>query len=63
MGSPLSSPIRYDASTSRFQVTVSLPIVEPGRWIPIGVLAIGLDVEQALTGENHVLYLTKSGLR
>ena len=63
MGSPLSSPIRYDASTSRFQVTVSLPNVEPGRWIPIGVLAIGLDVEQALTGENHVLYLTKSGLR
>ncbi|MDI9244504.1 transporter substrate-binding domain-containing protein [Marinobacter sp. CHS3-4] len=52
------SPIRYDASTGRFQVTVSLPILVKGRWIPVGVLAIGLDAEKALTGEQHVPHLT-----
>lgn len=46
------SPIYYDASTSRFQVTVSKPVIVAGRWLPAGVLIIGLDVEKALTGER-----------
>ncbi|TGN40413.1 transporter substrate-binding domain-containing protein [Marinobacter confluentis] len=52
------SPIRYDASTSRFQVTVSMPIIRKGQWLPAGVLVIGLDVEQALKAEGNVHYLT-----
>jgi hypothetical protein len=52
------SPIRYDASTARFQVTVSMPIVVEGQWLPAGVLAIGLDVEQALKADGNVHYLT-----
>jgi hypothetical protein len=51
------SPIHYDASTSRFQVTVSMPVITQGRWLPAGVLAIGLDVEQALVSEGHFRYL------
>jgi ABC-type amino acid transport substrate-binding protein len=52
------SPIRYDASTARFQVTVSMPVIVKGQWLPAGVLAIGLDVEQALGGTGHIRYLT-----
>jgi ABC-type amino acid transport substrate-binding protein len=52
------SPIHYDASTARFQVTVSMPVIVEGQWLPAGVLAIGLDVEQALAGSRHVRYLT-----
>lgn len=53
------SPIRYDASTSRFQVTVSMAITTEDQWLPEGVLVIGLDVEQALADERHVRYLTQ----
>lgn len=53
------SPIRYDASTSRFQVTVSRAVIAEGQWLPEGILVIGLDVEQALTGDRHVRYLTR----
>jgi hypothetical protein len=52
------SPIRYDASTTRFQVTVSMPVIVEGQWLPAGVLVIGLDVEQALKGAHHIRYLT-----
>ncbi len=51
------SPIHYDASTSRFQVTVSLPILDEDRWLPAGVLIMGLDVEKALLSEDHLIYL------
>lgn len=44
------SPVYYDESTSRFQVVVSKPIIAEDRWIPLGVLVIGLDVEEALAG-------------
>lgn len=57
------SPIRYDASTARFQVTVSMPVIVDGQWLPAGVLAIGLDVEQALKGAGNVLYTVGSGNR
>jgi ABC-type amino acid transport substrate-binding protein len=52
------SPIRYDGSTARFQVIVSMPVTTPGNWQPLGVLIIGLDVEKALIRENHIRYLT-----
>lgn len=42
------SPIRYDASTSRFQVTVSAPIGPVTEGVPMGVIALGLDTEDAL---------------
>ena len=43
------SPIRYDASTARFQVTVSFPVPleEPSNGLE-GVLVLGLDIEHAL---------------
>lgn len=47
------SPIRYDASTSRFQIIISKPVTTPGHWQPLGVLAIGLDAERALISKNH----------
>ena len=42
------SPIHYDASTSRFQVTVSQPVgpFRDGR--PAGVISLGIDVEKNL---------------
>lgn len=42
------SPIRYDASTSRFQITVSSVIILARGGEPLGVMVIGLDVEEAL---------------
>ncbi|PPI84422.1 hypothetical protein KEHDKFFH_09080 [Marinobacter maroccanus] len=42
------SPIRYDASTSRFQVTVSAPVSPISDGVPLGVLMLGLDAEEAL---------------
>jgi ABC-type amino acid transport substrate-binding protein len=42
------SPIRYDASTSRFQVTVSAPVGPIIEGVPLGVLMFGLDAEKAL---------------
>ncbi|MBE0485440.1 hypothetical protein [Marinobacter sp.] len=43
------SPIRYDASTRQFQITVSVPIPlrEPNNGLE-GILAIGLAIEKAL---------------
>ncbi|MBW3197110.1 hypothetical protein [Marinobacter nauticus] len=43
------SPIRYDASTARFQVMVSFPVPlnEPNNGLE-GVLVLGLDIEHAL---------------
>jgi hypothetical protein len=35
-----------------------MPVIVEGQWLPAGVLAIGLDVEQALAGSRHVRYLT-----
>lgn len=42
------SDIRYDASTSRFQVTVSAPVGPVLNGLPMGVLVLGLDIERAL---------------
>ena len=42
------SDIRYDASTSRFQVTVSAPVGPVLDGLPWGVLVLGLDIEKAL---------------
>jgi len=42
------SDIRYDASTSRFQVTVSAPVGPVSDGLPRGVLVLGLDIEKAL---------------
>ena len=42
------SDIRYDASTSRFQVTVSSPVGPVLDGVPRGVLVLGLDIEKAL---------------
>ncbi|WP_029652486.1 transporter substrate-binding domain-containing protein [Marinobacter daepoensis] len=47
------SPIRYDASTARFQVTVSFPVPlsEPSNQLE-GVLIFGLDIEHVLHGRS-----------
>jgi len=42
------SDIRYDASTSRFQITVSAPVGPVSGNLPKGILALGLDIESAL---------------
>ncbi|MCG7198597.1 transporter substrate-binding domain-containing protein [Marinobacter pelagius] len=42
------SPIRFDASTSRFQIMVSSAIIPAGGGEPLGVVVLGLDVEKAL---------------
>lgn len=49
-GSLVVSPMYFDDSSKRFQVTVSQAVVadESGRFI--GAIAIGLDVEKALQG-------------
>lgn len=52
------SPIRYDASTSRFQVIVSKAVAAEGPLLPAGVLIIGLDVEQTLKAAGHPHYLS-----
>ena len=43
------SPIRYDASTQRFQVMASTRIRSEATGEFEGILAIGLDVEEALS--------------
>jgi len=49
-GEPLYlSPIRYDASTQRFQVIASTPIRARSTGAFEGILVIGLDVEEALS--------------
>ena len=42
------SPIRYDQSTARFQVTVSVPIFSGDGETPNGMMALGLDIEKAM---------------
>lgn len=42
------SDIRYDASTSRFQVTVSAAVGPVSDGLPRGVVVLGLDIEKAL---------------
>lgn len=42
------SPIRYDQSTARFQITVSAPVFSGGDSTPNGVIVIGLDIEKAM---------------
>lgn len=50
------SDIRYDASTSRFQVTVSAPVGPIANNLPKGVISLGLDIENALAsaGLNEI---------
>ncbi|MGB1949669.1 MAG: substrate-binding periplasmic protein [Marinobacter sp.] len=43
------SPIRYDASTQRFQVIASTPILSEEAGAIEGTLVIGLDIEAALS--------------
>jgi ABC-type amino acid transport substrate-binding protein len=40
--------IEYDHSTRKFQVQVSIRIVDPDSSLPIGVLTVGIDVEGML---------------
>lgn len=42
------SPIRYDASTKRFQIMISAAVTPEGSNTPIGAIAIGLNIEPAL---------------
>ncbi|HET8802410.1 MAG TPA: transporter substrate-binding domain-containing protein [Marinobacter sp.] len=42
------SPIRYDASTARFQVFVSGPVLSADSSEALGVVAMGLDIETLL---------------
>jgi hypothetical protein len=42
------SPIRYDSSTARFQITVSIPLALPNGGAPDGAISFGLDIERAL---------------
>jgi len=46
------SDIRYDASTSRFQVTVSAPVGPVNDNLPKGVISLGLDIEEALASSR-----------
>ncbi|KXJ44891.1 hypothetical protein SAMN04487868_11143 [Marinobacter salarius] len=46
------SDIRYDASTSRFQVTVSAPVGPITDKLPKGVISLGLDIEEALANSR-----------
>lgn len=41
------SPIRYDSSAARFQVTVSAPVFPANSETPNGAIALGLDIEAA----------------
>lgn len=42
-------PVSYGESTRRFQVSVSRPLFDPDSGQVIGVLIVGVDVEQALS--------------
>ena len=43
------SPIRYDTSAARFQVTASAPVLSGNGEAAIGVVVIGLSIEEALS--------------
>lgn len=47
------SDIRYDASTSRFQVTVSTPVGPVTDNLPKGIISLGLDIENALANSRR----------
>lgn len=42
------SPIRYDHSTARFQISVSVPVFSADDVAPSGVIILGLDIEKAM---------------
>lgn len=46
------SDIRYDASTSRFQVTVSAPVGPVNHSLPQGIIVLGLDIENVLVTDK-----------
>ncbi len=46
------SAIRYDASTARFQIMVSSAITSAQGGKPLGVVVLGLDVEEALKARH-----------
>ena len=46
------SPIRYDASTARFQIMVSAPVAPVTGGKPFGVVVLGLDAEKALRARS-----------
>ncbi|MBE8716646.1 substrate-binding periplasmic protein [Cellvibrio polysaccharolyticus] len=48
-GTLLVEPVMYDASTRHFQVHVSAPVYIAGVTQSVGVLTVGVDVEQALS--------------
>ena len=53
------SPIYYDESTARFQIIVSIPIINQKYWKPAGVLVMGLDAETALAAESSPLFIAR----
>lgn len=42
------SPVRYDQSTTRFQISVSAPLFSGDDKAPNGVIVLGLDIEEAM---------------
>ncbi len=48
------SPIRYDSSTARFQITVSIPLASPNGGAPDGAISFGLDIERALEEDDRL---------
>lgn len=46
------SPIRFDASTSQFQVTVSAPVEPIEEGVPKAIIALGLNAEEALRSQD-----------
>lgn len=47
------SPIRYDSSTARFQITVSIPLISANGGAPDGAMSFGLDIERALEKDDR----------
>lgn len=50
-GSIRISPVRFDASARRFQVTASAPVIASGTSEFVGAVAIGLNIERVLQHE------------
>jgi hypothetical protein len=46
------STIRFDASTSQFQVTVSAPVEPIQEGVPKGIIVLGLNAEEALRSQD-----------
>ena len=47
------SPIRYDKSAARFQVTASRPVLNDHGEPALGVIVIGLSIEEALSDSEQ----------